>query len=83
MDAPRRRRIPLLFPAAALAAAGCGLFDRETDKRVSDLLREEQPLITRSQAPAGKPRPPAGPLPIPEKPSAPVVPLPSPAEPPV
>lgn len=86
MDAPRRRRIPLLLPVAALAAsaaAGCGLFDRETDKRVNDLLREEQSLVTRSQAPAGKPLPPAGPLPIPEKPSAPVVPLPPPAEPPV
>jgi peptidyl-prolyl cis-trans isomerase SurA len=77
MDAPRRRRIQLLFPVAVAAATGCGLFDRETDKRVSDLLREEKPLVTRGQVPAG------GPLPIPEKPAAPVVPLPSPTVAPV
>jgi peptidyl-prolyl cis-trans isomerase SurA len=85
MDALLRRSPLLLASLVALAGgSGCGLFDRETDKRVSDLLRNEgPPPVARSQAPLPIPTPPKPALPLPEKPAAPIVPLPSPTEAPI
>jgi parvulin-like peptidyl-prolyl isomerase len=69
----------LVAPFAALGA-GCGLFDRETDRRVNDFLRSGSTFpIVRGQAPIEGPLPPVS-LP---PPAAPVEPLKSPTEAPI
>jgi peptidyl-prolyl cis-trans isomerase SurA len=87
MDAPLRRLPLLLLPLLALSGAGCGLLDRSTDKKVSDLLRDERPqvpAVTRGQLPPLPPPPVSSDskpvLPVAEKPSAPIIPVELPTE---